>query len=316
KSRPIKVEKDTVFPTIVIPQPLKGGWYNANPLLPGIVFSDDRALSDVSYQAGALANWPTIFSDSDKKEYTTANFAIQGSLWDNFSDGSFNAVYFKASDKAGNITGKNKEISLVLKKDISPASTTVQIDGKKGDNNWFVGDVDIAMNCSDKFSGCASIVYCQNDPSKPDEYCSDIIVTPGDKASLKLDQSGLYEIIYYSIDKAGNAERPMGRLIRLDKEKPAVIAFDINAAQAVDANKFVFKKNDPRLINMFYPIAAVSWQVADAGASHLKQIEVWRAAHDPTKCGQNNMANCLWQRAPLPPADFIYPAFDLDNYDT
>lgn len=93
--------------------------------------------------------------------------------------------------------------------DATPPITTAT----GGSDNWYNINVISAFSATDSCSGVKEIHYTVNGVET---------VIPGDYASLTLTADGIYNITYYSIDNAGNAESPNNMTVKIDKTPPVL----------------------------------------------------------------------------------------------
>lgn len=80
-----------------------------------------------------------------------------------------------------------------------------------GSDNWYNANVISSFSATDSCSGVKEIHYTVNGTET---------VVSGESASLTLTNDGTYNIIYYSIDKAGNAESSNSMTVKIDKTPP------------------------------------------------------------------------------------------------
>lgn len=82
-----------------------------------------------------------------------------------------------------------------------------------GSDNWYNANVIATFSATDSCSGVKEIHYTVNGAET---------VIPGDSSSLTLTADGIYNIAYYSIDNAGNAESPKSMTVKIDKTPPVL----------------------------------------------------------------------------------------------
>jgi hypothetical protein len=73
----------------------------------------------------------------------------------------------------------------------------------------------------------------------------------------------------------------------------AVALREVSATGDFIAPKLVSFDVQPRAT---YGAIAASWEAADEGGSHLKQVELWRAAYDGQVCHEGDHGGCVWTR--------------------
>lgn len=82
-----------------------------------------------------------------------------------------------------------------------------------GSDNWYNANAISSFSAADSCSGVKEIHYTVNGTET---------IVLGDSASLTLTTDGTYNIAYYSIDKAGNAESPSSMTVKIDKTPPVL----------------------------------------------------------------------------------------------
>lgn len=82
-----------------------------------------------------------------------------------------------------------------------------------GGYNWYNANVISSFSATDSCSGVKAIHYTVNGTET---------VVSGDSASLTLTTDGIFNIAYYSIDNAGNAESPNNITVKIDKTPPVL----------------------------------------------------------------------------------------------
>ena len=173
--------------------------------LNGIMGSNGWYVSDVEISVEAVDD----YSGVDKIEYST-----DGSNWQEYTipvvvstDGT-TTFYFKAVDVAGNVE-MTRTITFSI--DQTPPVTTSELTGTLGENGWYVSDVSISLSASDTDSGEA---YTEYSFDQLDWYVySEPII---------LQNEGLTDVFYRSIDNAGNVESTKVVSISIDTIAPTI----------------------------------------------------------------------------------------------
>jgi fibronectin type 3 domain-containing protein len=113
-----------------------------------------------------------------------------------------NQVSFYSVDKAG-----NKEAAKVVEVKIDNTAPETQSDAPY---TWVVGDVQLNLTAADRESGVAKTYYSINGS----EYVEGTTFT--------VDQEGVNQVSFYSVDKAGNKENPKTVEVKIDKTSPVI----------------------------------------------------------------------------------------------
>jgi hypothetical protein len=97
--------------------------------------------------------------------------------------------------------------------DTTPPVTTITFDPPEPDGlcGWYVSNVTIIMNATDDISGVNKIYYSIN--SEPWQVYDEPIL---------LHQNGVFNIVYFSIDNAGNIEFPKLSYLKIDQTPPEI----------------------------------------------------------------------------------------------
>ncbi len=125
-------------------------------------------------------------------------------------------------------------------KDKTAPTTTIKVEGTKGNNDWYTSDVTVTLTCEDKdnqgnvvSNGCDKTYYSKRGEDIASIYTNPIIIS----------DEGSIEFFYYSIDKIGNRESYNGfdRLItmKIDKTKPGIMVDKISSNVGSIAIEFV-----------------------------------------------------------------------------
>lgn len=123
-------------------------------------------------------------------------------------------------DQDGNGTSdKQIEASALLtgdqNNDQASPTTTINLNGQKGNNSWYISDVTVELlaNDQDSGSGILKTVYTLDGGQTTQEYSSPFIIS----------SEGINKLQVKSIDRAGNEEFPVKTAeIKIDKTNPVV----------------------------------------------------------------------------------------------
>lgn len=115
-----------------------------------------------------------------------------------------------SSDNSNNAEGWYvDDVRIVAKIDENPPTTTAQISGTMGENNWYTSTVTVSLSATDDHSGVDDIYYILDDGSTS-TYSSPISVsTDGD-----------HTIEYWAVDNVGNTETSQTESFKIDKTDP------------------------------------------------------------------------------------------------
>jgi len=96
-----------------------------------------------------------------------------------------------------------------IKIDATSPKTTIDISGTKGGDDWYVSTVKVTLSAEDGLSGVDVTKYRLNGGDFQ-EYSDQFVV----------DSDGEHTVEYYSIDKAGNQEKPQSESFKIDTQPP------------------------------------------------------------------------------------------------
>jgi len=99
----------------------------------------------------------------------------------------------------------------IIRVDPNPPTTTITIDGILGENNWFISDLTVILEGEDDLSGLLATYY------KIDDNNWNIYLSP-----ITLSDDGIYQIFYYSVDKARNIEEQQTINLSIDQTHPTI----------------------------------------------------------------------------------------------
>jgi len=100
-----------------------------------------------------------------------------------------------------------------ISEDTNPPETTIQLtpETPDGENDWYVSPVTVSLVAIDNMSGVKDTYISIN--SEPWTIY---------ETSFTLVEDGVYNIVYFSIDNAGNVELPKLALVKIDQTPPYV----------------------------------------------------------------------------------------------
>jgi len=105
-----------------------------------------------------------------------------------------------------------------LRTDQTPPTTKADLDGAKGSGDWYVSDVSVSLLADDDDSGVASSEYALTVVQSTNGLQSTDGFVPY-TSPIALSE-GVYELLYRSIDKAGNIEEAKHVAMQIDKTAP------------------------------------------------------------------------------------------------
>ncbi|MGA1793359.1 MAG: OmpL47-type beta-barrel domain-containing protein [Thermoplasmatota archaeon] len=145
----------------------------------------------------------------------TTQYRIVGGKWQEYSapvniinNGLFELEFY-TKDLAGNTEAVRAGY---VKIDKDPPETSMTIDGEEGEGGLYLSSITLTLTGSDRTSGYSRSYY-QLDRDGPRLYTGPIIVKG----------NGIHEIRYYSVDRAGNVEAPIMKVLTLDLDDPVII---------------------------------------------------------------------------------------------
>jgi hypothetical protein len=149
----------------------------------------------------------------DLSGIATTQYSVNGGPWTTgtsvqlTTSGIYNILY-QSIDVDENIeTPKSITVNLDTKAPVTTAAVT----GPAGLNGWYIGPTTVNLTATDDLSGVAKTEY---------SFDGGASWTTGTSASLTT--SGNYQILYNSIDVAGNVETPNSISLNLDSKAPAI----------------------------------------------------------------------------------------------
>ena len=121
-------------------------------------------------------------------------------------DGSY-TVKLNVTDDSG----ASDEDTCLVTVDTHVPQTKVNLTGKEGKNDWYIGNVTVKLQAQDNLSGIDKTYY-RIDGGNWTKYST----------TFKVKKEGEHLLEYYSVDKAGNKESIKNVTIKIDKTKPSV----------------------------------------------------------------------------------------------
>ncbi|TFG13698.1 Ig-like domain repeat protein [Candidatus Thorarchaeota archaeon] len=118
-------------------------------------------------------------------------------------------VYYNSTDLAGNVESTKTE---VIEFDSSPPTTTIDVEGSLGLNDWYTSNVTVTLSASDEESGVDTILYSFDEVTWT-EYHS----------PFEISVEGITEIHFCSTDLVGNVEEVQIFTLKIDKTTPQTI---------------------------------------------------------------------------------------------
>ncbi len=172
------------------------GWWISDVVVSASATDGVSGVDWLHKRAGGMSGWTEVPYTSPLTFTSTPSYT----------------VLFIASDLAGN-TG---QVILSAPIDRTPPATTCTLSGILGSNGWNTSDVEVNLSASDFnsggfYSGVNYSMY-QLDGGLWTRYTGNFTIA----------SEGAHSLCYYSIDKAGNAESPTTRTVKIDKTAPSV----------------------------------------------------------------------------------------------
>lgn len=181
----------------IIGEPGAGGWYKSFAIV-AINATDD------------LSGIQTITYAIDSSAY----IEYRGSF--KISESGAHIIRYYATDRMSN---RESEKSLVVKVDSAPPVTEINVQGTKGQGDWYLSSLIVILNATDNESGVDSTWYSV-DASVTALYSSPIIVT----------SEGYHNIVAYSIDLVGNSGPINIAQVSVDRDPPELAINEANGS--------------------------------------------------------------------------------------
>jgi pectate lyase/pectin methylesterase-like acyl-CoA thioesterase/lysophospholipase L1-like esterase len=187
----------------------------------------DRLTAPVDHAAPVTtSNAPTDWSKDDVTVKLDASdtesgvaetfYSINGSDYVNgtsFSIGSEgdHIVSFYSIDKAGNMEQAHN-LHVLIDKTAPGTTSAVTPAQPDGLNGWYINDLKLSLNASDKLSGVAKTEYSLDGGNTWKTYTEPITIK----------KDGKYDVSYRSLDNSGNMEEKQSISINLDATAPTI----------------------------------------------------------------------------------------------
>lgn len=145
-------------------------------------------------------------------------YSVNGEEWQTYTDQiTFDAegdykIEFQSADKVGNIEDI-KNVTFHIDKTVPVTSADVA--GTEGQNGWYMSDVTVKLTADDNASGISKTEYSMDNGETYLEY----------NDQFTLSKEGASEVLYRSIDKAGNVEENKKLEVKIDKTAPESIVY-------------------------------------------------------------------------------------------
>ncbi|MCD6289793.1 MAG: hypothetical protein J7M34_04760, partial [Anaerolineae bacterium] len=138
-------------------------------------------------------------------------YTLDGGAWQTgnrieFDKDGLHVVRFRGQDVAGNL---EPEHTITVPVDAHPPTTAYILEGKRGDDDWFVSPITVTLVPTDTGSGVKNTFYRIDDG----EWREGTIFT--------VDGEGERTLSFYSVDAAGNIEVSYPVLLHIDTQPPA-----------------------------------------------------------------------------------------------
>ncbi|MDQ0972352.1 pectin methylesterase-like acyl-CoA thioesterase/lysophospholipase L1-like esterase [Neobacillus niacini] len=167
----------------------------------------DWSKDDVTVKLDASDNESGVaetFYSINGSDYVNGTFFTIGSEGDH-------TVSFYSIDKAGNIEQAHN-LHVLIDKTAPVTTSAVTPAQPDGLNGWYIHDVKLSLNVSDKLSGAAKTEYSLDGGNTWKAYTKPITI----------DKDGKYDVSYRSVDNAGNIEEKQNISINLDANAPTI----------------------------------------------------------------------------------------------
>ena len=115
---------------------------------------------------------------------------------------------FQTTYTAGNWNGFVSKLSLGTSVPPGP-TTTANLNGPPGNNGWYLGAVTVTL-----------VATPANSPISGTYYSVDSGPYEGYGAPFAISTDGIHQLMFYSVDTAGDQETPHGQTIKIDATKP------------------------------------------------------------------------------------------------
>ncbi|MGA1820294.1 MAG: OmpL47-type beta-barrel domain-containing protein [Thermoplasmatota archaeon] len=145
----------------------------------------------------------------------TTQYRIVGGKWEEYSsplnivnNGLFELEFY-SKDLAGNTETMRAGY---VKVDTKPPETSLSIDGEEGEGGIFISSITVTLAGSDKTSGLSRSYYKMDD--------DDLRLYTG---PIEIRGNGSHEVLFFSVDRAGNEEATRKEALTLDLDDPSIV---------------------------------------------------------------------------------------------
>lgn len=190
---------DGTPPNIKVVYPNGGEYISGNLTIRWEVSDNQDPSPEIGIWYGDGKNWYLIGSGRGKSEY----------LWNSSfaKDGNY-LILLIANDRAGNQNQDTSDAPFLI--DNTPPKTNINLTGEKN-GDWFLSNVIVKFNATDALSGVKTTKY-RIEESEWQNYSN----------PFELTTDGIFNITYYSVDKAGNKEEEKITTVKIDKSPPLI----------------------------------------------------------------------------------------------
>ena len=192
KSQTIKIDKEAPATESSLSGPAGNNGYFKG--------SVQVALSATDNVSGLATNGTSYKIDNGPQmAYMSSPFTVSG-------DGTHTVSYW-STDLAGNQASPN---TITIKIDATAPATQAAPAGTSGGDGWYTSQAQVTLSATDAQSGVDSTYYAI-DGGLSQPYT----------APFNISNSGTHTILYWSVDRAGNAESQKSMIIKVDATAPA-----------------------------------------------------------------------------------------------
>jgi hypothetical protein len=201
----IKVLKDDAPPKTV--HDYDGVWHNADFTINLTAFDYGSGVAETYYR---INNGPIKVLSTDGQPYIA-------------TEGANNTLEYWSVDNTGNEELPHNKLT-EIKLDKTQPTTSINLSGVLGNNDWLISNVSVSMSANDTLSGVDKIEYSFNNLTWT------VYIAP-----LNITDEGPTSIYYRSVDKARNVETARNATIKIDKTPPKG-SITINATYTASAS--------------------------------------------------------------------------------
>lgn len=256
----------------------ENGWFLSNVTVAMSGFDGTSGVSNISYGVNG-GTW----------KYYSEMFGID-------TEGE-NRIEYNVQDRAGNIAEFSSETVLI---DRGAPSSNLNIQGERGNNEWFITGTIVDLAGTDEISGFYKIEF-RLDEGEWEDYQSE----------MNIDENGHHLIEYRSIDIAGNTEEVRNASFGIDMVPPVIS--DLAGAEIVNDTgnslsiSWTAEDQDSGVLNYSISIDGsrfielgtnTSWELQDPEAGqHMIMIRTYDSA------GNTAVENIIVTTNPFNPPD-------------